>query len=284
MAIKFGPSGNSDAFYEAGYKHSYEAMAWVAGLGLNAYEYSFGRGVRLGEATAKKIAEEAEKHGVTLSVHAPYFINLASDDEEKFAKNAQYFRESAAAAKHLGATRVVFHPGACAKLDRALAFSWTKDSLARIMQVMDDEGFGDITFCPETMGKINQIADLPEVIELCNIDERILPTIDFGHLHTRGIGALNTTEDFRAVLTALIDGIGHERTAKMHVHFSKIEYTGAGEKAHRTFADEGYGPDFALLAPLLHEYKLEPTIICESKGTMAMDAVAMMNMYKEAAL
>ena len=161
MAIKFGPSGNSDAFYEAGYKHSYEAMAWVAGLGLNAYEYSFGRGVRLGEATAKKIAEEAQKHGIALSVHAPYFINLASDDEEKFHKNAQYFRESALAAKMLGATRVVFHPGACAKLDRALAFSWTKEGLARIMQVMDDEGFGDITFCPETMGKIKATPIIP---------------------------------------------------------------------------------------------------------------------------
>ena len=80
--IKFGPSGNSEAFYEAGYKHTYQAMAWLSDMGLNAYEYSCGRGVRIKEETAVQIRAEAERCGITLSLHAPYFINLANEAEE----------------------------------------------------------------------------------------------------------------------------------------------------------------------------------------------------------
>ena len=92
--IKFGPAGNSEAFYEAGYKHTYQAMAWLQEMGLNAYEYSCGRGVRLKEKIAEKIRQEAERCGITLSLHAPYFINLANADTEKFDKNVEYFAES----------------------------------------------------------------------------------------------------------------------------------------------------------------------------------------------
>lgn len=280
--ILFGPSGNSDQFYEAGYKHTYEAMAWIRGMGLGAYEYSFGRGVRIGEQTAGIVREKAQENEIAMSVHAPYFINLATDDPEKREKNLQYFLESAKAAKWLGADRVIFHPGSCAKLDRTLAFDMTKRNFAWILQQLDEAGQGDLTYCPETMGKINQLGDLQEIIELVNLDERVLPTIDFGHLHTRGRGAINSPEDFEAILKALIDGIGWERTSRMHVHFSKIEFTAMGEKQHRTFAEEGYGPDFAHLAPMLRKYDLQPRIICESKGTMAMDALAMKQMYEKA--
>ena len=280
--IRFGPSGNSAEFYEAGYKHTYEAMKWIAEKGLTAYEYSFGRGVRIGEATAEKIRGEAQKYGIAMSVHAPFFINLATDDDEKIAKNEVYFLESAKAAKLLGADRVVFHPGACAKMERATAVELTKKNFAHMLDVLDEAGFGDITYCPETMGKINQVGDLDEVIELCRLDERVLPTIDFGHLHTRGLGAINSEADFEAILLRLIDGIGFERTRDMQVHFSKIAYTKMGEKAHVTFADEGFGPDFSQLAPMLVKHSLEPRILCESKDTMAMDAQAMLEMYNNA--
>ena len=280
--IRFGPSGNSIAFYDEGYKHTYEAMKWVADMGLNAYEYSFGRGVRIKEESANKIADEAEKYGIALSVHAPYFINLASDDEEKFEKNVNYFADASKAATWMRAKRVIFHPGSCAKIDRTQAFEWTKANLKRMLCRMDELGYTDLHYCPETMGKINQVGDLNEVIELCKVDERLIPTIDFGHLHTRGIGAINTADDFEKILVSLIDGLGKERVKHFHVHFSKIAYTGMGEKMHVTFDDEGYGPDFSLLAPLLKKYGLEPNIVCESNGTMAKDAKTMKEMYEKA--
>jgi len=257
-------------------------MAWLHEMGLDAYEYSCGRGVRLKEDTAAKIREEAQKYGITVSLHAPYFINLANEDPEKFDKNIEYFAESSAAAKLLGAQRIIFHPGSPSKQERSVAFARCKENFGRMLSIMDEMGNQDMTYCPETMGKVNQLGDLEEIITLVNLDERVLPTIDFGHLHTRGIGAINTPEDFDAIVQRLKDGIGVERTRKMHVHFSKIEYTAMGEKRHRTFDEEGFGPDFAMLAPILVREKMEPTIICESKGTMAKDALAMKQMYQAA--
>ncbi len=280
--IMFGPSGNSEQFYEEGHKHTYEAMAWIKGMGLNAYEYSFGRGVRIGEQTANIVRQEAGKNAIAMSVHAPYFINLATEDEQKRQKNLQYFLDSARAAKWLGADRVIFHPGSCAKLERSAAFHMAKNTFSWILKQLDEAGHGDLTYCPETMGKINQLGDLQEIIQLVRLDDRVIPTIDFGHLHARGRGAINSPEDFEAILKALIDGIGYERTKNMHVHFSTIEYTAMGERQHRTFADEGFGPYFEQLAPMLLKYELEPRIICETKGTMAKDALAMKQMYEKA--
>jgi deoxyribonuclease-4 len=251
-------------------------------MGLNAFEYSFGRGVRIGQAAAEKIAEKAALYGVVLSVHAPYYINLATDEPQKQEGNARYFLQSVTAARWMGARRVVFHTGSLGKLTREEAFVRAKNALEEILEGLESAGLFDIQVCPETMGRIKQIGDIDEVIELCRLDERLVPAIDFGHLHARGLGALKTEGDFSAILDKLESGLGGDRAKRFHVHFSRIEYTAAGEKMHRTFADTKYGPDFAPFAAQIVKRGLEPTLICESRGTMAEDAVEMKRLYMEA--
>ena len=280
--IKFGPAGNSEAFYEQGYKSTWQAPKWLHDLGLNAFEYSFGRGVRLTQATAEKIGAEAQKNQVYLSVHAPYFINLAGEGEEKFEKNLMYLEQSAQAARNLGATRVVFHPGACAKMDRQVAFENTMESFKKILTMLEEKGYGNLIFCPETMGKINQIADLEEVAQLTNLAENVIPTIDFAHLHARTIGGIRTKQDYIEILDFLENTIGTEKTKKIHVHFSHIEYTKAGEKMHRRFEETDFGPDYVPLCELFYERKMCPTVICESNGTQALDAKQMLEAYLHA--
>lgn len=281
--IRFGPAGNSQAFYDEGYKHTYEEPAWLSKQGLNAFEYSFGRGVKLKEETAAKIREQAEKYDVAMSVHAPYYINLANSDPEKFEKNLAYFRESTVAAGYLGAKRIVFHPGSCAKIDRGVAFQTVCDNLKNILAELRREGHEDFIYCAETMGKLNQIADLDEVGVLAQLDDRIYPAIDFGHLNARTLGGLRSKDDYEAVLRSLKNSAGEEKTHHMHVHFSHIQYTDKGEKLHLTFADEQWGPFFEPLAELLKaDTAMTPVIICESSGTQAMDAVEMKRMYEEA--
>ena len=146
---------------------------------------------------------------------------------------------------------------------------------------MDELGYENMTYCPETMGKLNQISDLSETAELCLIDERVYPTIDFGHLHARGIGSINTKEDFESIIDYLKNSIGEERTNNMHVHFSKIEFKAKGDKTHRPFADEGFGPNPDFLCEIFARRKMTPTVICESKGTQAIDARYMSIKYKE---
>ena len=280
--IKFGPAGNSEAFYEQGYKSTWQAPKWLHDLGLNAFEYSFGRGVRLTQATAEKIGAEAQANQVHLSVHAPYFINLAGEGEEKFEKNLMYLEQSAQAAQNLGATRVVFHPGACAKMDRRVAFENTMESFKKILTMLEEKGYGNLIFCPETMGKINQIADLEEVAQLTNLAENVIPTIDFAHLHARTIGGIRTKQDYIEILDFLENTIGTEKTKKIHVHFSHIEYTKAGEKMHRRFEETDFGPDYVPLCELFYERKMCPTVICESNGTQALDAKQMLEAYLHA--
>ena len=277
--IRFGPAGNSDEFYAQGFKSTWQAPKWLAEMGLNAFEYSFGRGVRLTEKTGRQIASEAEKHDVAISMHAPYYINLAGEGEEKYQKNLKYFLDCAKAGEYLGAKRIIFHPGACANKDRNEAFSVVKTSLQRIVKDLDDAGYNDVILCPETMGKINQIADLKEVSVLANIHERIYPTIDFAHLHARDIGGINSYDDFKNIIDFLFDSIGEEKTKNMHVHFSHIEYTKAGEKMHRTFAETDFGPDHVPLCRLFYERDMSPVVICESKGTQAIDAKMMLDSY-----
>lgn len=276
---KFGPAGNSDSFYQEGFSASVDMPKWLAARDLDAFEYSFGRGIRLGTEGAKAIRAEAEKYGIQLSVHMPYFINLATEEDEKKVKNIGYFVDSLKVAEALGAKRAVFHPGSASGGDRGAILQRAKVFFKEIIATLDDMNLMNVTLCAETMGKINQLGSLEEVIELCNVDERIWPTIDFGHLHCRGLGAINSKEDYAAILDRLEKGIGTERAKTMHVHFSRIEYTKGGEKMHHTFADVQYGPEFMPLAELIAERGYEPVFICESKGTMAEDAKSMKDMY-----
>lgn len=284
MAIRFGPAGNSDSFAAAGLKASWQAPAWLREQGLSAYEYQCGRGVHVGEETARKIGVEGERNDVALSVHAPYFINLSSKEEERREKNIGYVRQSCILAGWMGAGRVVIHCGGLGKLTRAQALEHTRSGLREILDTMEKEGHGAVRLCLETMGKQNVLGDLDEVLRLVGEEERLLPCIDFGHLHARTQGALREQEDFARLLDQMEQRIGRERAAVFHSHFSHVEYGPKGEVRHLTFADQTYGPFFEPLARELIRRKYEPVIICESAGTQAEDARKMKEIYEKKGL
>ena len=280
MKALFGPAGNSDSFYAAGCKSTVEAPAWLHSLGLTAYEYQCGRGVRVSQDTAREMGRLATEYGIQLSLHAPYFISLASAEPEKRDNSIRYILESARAVAAMGGERIVVHPGGLGGLTREGATELAAVTLRRAQEALDSEGLSQVRICPETMGKINQLGDLEEVLFFCGIDERFLPCVDFGHLNSRTLGGINSYEAFATVLDRLNDALGAERAAKFHSHFSKIEYTGGGEKKHLTFADEFYGPEPAPLMQLVRERGLTPTFICESDGTQAEDAATLKSLYE----
>ncbi len=280
MIARFGPAGNSESFYAAGHKATVEAPAWLHTLGLTAYEYQCGRGVRVSADTAETMGALAARYGVQMSLHAPYFISLASAETEKRDNSIRYILESARAVAAMGGERIVVHPGGLGGLSRADATALASQTLCRAQQALDEEGLSGVRICPETMGKINQLGDLDEVLEFCKVDERFLPCVDFGHLNSRTLGGLNSREAFEAVLDRLENALGAERAAQFHAHFSKIEYTKGGEKRHLTFEDAVYGPEPAPLMQLIRERGLTPTFICESDGTQAEDARTLLRLYE----
>ena len=255
MSAIFGPAGNADSFP---YKSSADAPRWLAGLGLDAYEYQCGKGVNVKEDTARRIGAAAQAAGIRLSLHAPYFINLANPDPDSLQKTIGYITAACEAADWMGAARVIIHSGALMKRTRREALDIAIPSLKAVLAACDEAGYGHIALCPETMGKINQLGDLDEVLELCTLDERLVPCVDFV--------------------------LGEERARTFHSHFSKIQFTpNGGEKMHLTFAQDDFGPDPAPLMAEVARRGWSPTFICESAGTQAEDALTMKKLYQAAA-
>ena len=150
---RFGPAGNSESFAAAGFKKSEDAPAWLAQMGLTAFEYQCGRGVRCGEETALKIGAAAKQHGIRMSIHAPYFINLSSEESERMEKNVGYVLETARLAVPLGATRMVVHCGGQGKLTRDRAMRNSHANVKNILRALDEAHLTGCTVCLETMGK-----------------------------------------------------------------------------------------------------------------------------------
>lgn len=277
---RFGPAGNPPSFYQDGRKSSTQVPGWLQGLGLSAYEYQCSRGVRITEAQARALGVEARKNDIALSIHAPFYINLASSDPQIFANTQKHLLKSLQAAAWMGAGTVVFHPGSAAG-NRREAMTRALEALDEVLRLSADMGLEAVQLAPETMGKRNQLGSLEEVLELCALSSRVVPCIDFAHLHAVSGGGLNHPADFRRILEAVADRLGERVLHSLHVHFSPIEYTAGGEKRHRTLKDDGYGPDFRQLAVVMADLGMEPTIICESFDRQAEDAIVYQDWWRE---
>lgn len=278
--IKFGPSGNSLAFSTAGKSKSEDSAVWVKEMGLNCFEYSFGRGVSLSDERALSIGNAFKAQDVEISVHAPYYINFANPDDEMAEKSYSYVIQSAKKVKLMQGQRVVFHPASQGKMKREQAVELTEQRLKILRDKIYAEGLDDLIFCPETMGKIGQIGTIEEITRFCKIDKIFVPAVDFGHINARECGSLKTENDYLERLQYMISELGYEKMKRFHVHFSKIEYSAKGEVRHLTFEDQRYGPNFEPLAVALKKLNLEPYIICESAGTQDIDALNMQKIYR----
>ena len=277
--IKFGPSGNCESFYAEGYSHTEQSAKFVKDRGLDCFEYSFGRGVRMTEEKARSIGEAFAKEGVEISAHAPYFINFANPDDEMAEKSYGYVLDTAKVLKQMGGKRVVFHPAAQGKMTREDAVALTEARLKVLRDLIYEAGLQDLIFSPETMGKLAQIGTVEEIVRFCKIDPIYVPCVDFGHVNAREQGSLKTVEDYQSRLQYMIDELGYDRMKHFHVHFSKIMYSAKGEIKHLTFEDDVYGPEFEPLAVALKNLGLEPYIVSESSGTQSEDAKYMKNAY-----
>ena len=277
MSALFGPGGNSLSFYASGKKSTVEAPLWVKNFGLDCYEYQAGKGLFGSDETFKKIGEEAKKNNIRMSLHAPYYISLSGIEAEKRLKSVDYITKSVKAAELMNAELIVIHTGSASKISREEAVELAKDTMAKALEAV---GNTEVTLALETMGKINQLGTLEEVLEICSIDKKLCPVVDFGHLNARNIGnCFVTVDDYRKVFNTIAEKLGDKYADTLHCHFSKIEFTNSGEKKHLTFEDSVFGPPFEPLMEAIAKERVSPRIICESDGTMAEDALTMKKYY-----
>lgn len=278
--IRFGPSGNSEKFYEDGKKTSLEAPLWLNEMGLDAYEYSFSLGQFLSDEKCVLMKAEAEKYNIKISAHAPYYINFCNVTEQSKFNNRKFLFNSAHCVKLLGGNHVVFHTGAQMKMTREEALNNVEVNLKSFLEEFENNHeFDGVFLCPETMGKFSQVGNPAEVYKICTYSKRLIPTLDFGHINCIMQGGLKTKQDYKDILQQGIDTLGLEKMKNFHIHFSKIKFNEKGEIAHQTLDDVEFGPEFEPMIDALLELNLEPDIISESKGTQAIDAKKMQNYY-----
>ncbi len=277
--IKFGTSGVSDSMKEDNLNYNQVAKR-LKELGLDCFEYPFTYGTNISDEKCKEIGDAFLNEGVSLSVHAPYYINLASGDEESVLKSFGHIYNSMKKAKVMGADRVIFHPGSLTKQTREVAFNNVLSNLKRFVEsITGDELVEGVLLCPETMGKHGQIGTPDEVVEMCKLSSILIPTIDFGHINAFSGGGLISKESFASIIEKFVLGLGKK---EMHIHFSKIEYGGKGEIKHLTFeTDPGFGPDEKLMIQALVDYDANFRIISESAGTQDKDSKIMLDYYKK---
>ncbi len=278
--IKFGPSGFCDKFLE-NHSHSEEIPDWLTENKLNAFEYPFNNGIRLGDEKARKLKTLFDNANIEVSVHGPYYINLANESDEMGDKSLQYIIDSLKKMQLLGAKKLVIHAGSLMKNSREKAMELIMKRLEKLKKLLDENNIHDMFVCPETMGKHGQVGTVEEVAKMCALDERFIPTLDFGHINAYNGGSLKTEDDFKNVFLTLKKYMG-ERFRNVHIHFSKIMYGEKGEIKHLDFENdtEHYGPDFEPLAKVLKELDINASIICESRGCQTKDAIAMKKIFE----
>lgn len=279
--IKFGVAGNSDSFYEEGKKHTYQAADWCRKRNLDLFEYSFGHGVNMTFDTASLIRKSFEASNISLSSHAPYYINMANEDKSMIDKSINLILSTMEKSLQMGSKRVVVHPASQGKMTRNKARILMLDNIRYLSDKLLEFPFSNgLILCWETMGKVGQMGTVDEIIEICEIRDNFYPCIDFGHINAREQGILNKPNMYNTIIEKLHENIDNIKFLNMHIHFSKIQFSSKGEVKHLTFKDDIYGPNFEPLADLIVKYNLQPWIVCESDGTQAEDAIIMKNIYE----
>jgi deoxyribonuclease IV len=256
--------------------NSAAGIARVRELGLDCMELEFVQGVRMSEKGAGNVLETARKENIALSVHAPYYINLNSPEEEKLKASMERIYQAARIGSLCGAESIVLHAAFYQKSSKQTAYGNVSKALRELTGQLRDEGIPAV-LRPETMGKCTQFGTLEEVLALSEEIEGVMPCLDFSHMHARE-GKENSYPEFRAILSKVEDTLGKEGLAHMHMHISGIEYDRNGEKRHLTLKESDF--NYPELLKALKEFEVRGRVICESP-ILEEDALLLRKTYME---
>ncbi len=256
--LLFGTAGTPKSSTK---RSSLAGIERVKELGLDCMELEFVRGVKMGEATARDVLTKSNAENISLSVHAPYYINLNSQESEKVDASLERIYRAAKIGGFCGARNIVFHPAYYHSNSSDTVFEKVSMLLKQLSERLEDEGV-NVILRPETTGKASQFGSLEETIKLASEIENLLPCIDFSHLYARSCGEHNCYDDFSAVLGKIEEELGKTALNDMHMHISGIEYGPKGEKNHLNL--EISDMDYKSILQALKDYKVKGTAICES--------------------
>jgi deoxyribonuclease-4 len=246
----------------------------IRALGLDCQEIEFVQGVKMGLDTAHKVREKAAALGVRLSVHAPYHINLNSEDPGKRLASQERLLKTARIGDACGATSAVFHAAFYGKDTAERTYEAVRSELKNVMSILRGERRA-IAMRVETMGKRAQFGSLDEVLSLCRDVDGLQPCLDFSHLYARE-GKINSYVEFERVLAKVARKLGPRALKNVHIHIAGIHYGDKGEIKHLNLEETDFRYDEWLQA--LRDLGVEGLVICESPNLEA-DAVMLKRLY-----
>jgi len=260
--VRFGPAG-----YPAAAKGNLERVfQMLVDAGMNALEYAAVHGLRTGEEKARQIGKLAKQYEISMSLHAAYYINLASKDTQIRERSRQRLIKGLRFAPWMAVKRIVFHPGTHGGLSKEQAYTVIRDSLQTVWEEAGHQG-GGAFLAPEIAGKLSMFGSIEQIIKLCQDVEGCIPTIDWAHVHARRQGDLETRNDYMKIIEQFERELGDLFLDNMHFHISAITFTEKGEASHQSFGGE-WGPDLYPLMELVNEVGYKPTFICESPNPL----------------
>lgn len=242
-------------------RNTIEGIRRVKQLGLGAMELEFVRSVNIKAEKAPAIRKVAEKADVVLTCHAPYFINLNSQDPAKLKASIERILNSARILNLCGGWSVCFHAGFYMKMPSKQVFSNVRDSIEVIVDKLKEED-NKIWIRPEIGGKTTSWGSLEEIIKVSQELDQVLPCIDWAHMHARSLGKNNSLGEFRKILEALEKGLGKDALKRMHCHVEGVEIGKTGERFHKNLGETDY--QYKDLMKVFHEFQLKGVIISES--------------------
>jgi deoxyribonuclease-4 len=237
------------------------AIEFSKSIGLNTLELGWVQSVRVTEVTCAAIKAQAKDQKVSLSVHAPYFINLNALDDE-WPRSRKRLMDAAICGNLAGATDIIFHPGSYFGNDPTEVL---KLAIPRLQGCVDElrKAGNPVTLRPETMGKSAMLGSFEDTLAMSTAIDGVQPCIDFAHLHARpGDGTMNTYEEWAALLKIYQKALGKKALKRLHIHLSGIEYGPKGEKNHLPVAESDL--KLNLLFKALKDFNCAGRILCES--------------------
>lgn len=237
-----------------------EGLHHAHSLGITAMELEWVQRVPKNPERIEEIRVTAEELQMYLTIHAPYFVNLNAQEDEKLEASKVRVLDAMEMGQLAGAHSVCVHPAFYLKMDEQEVYDNVYRATEDIMKRANKMGLS-INLAFETMGKPTQFGTLEEVLRLSK-EFGIYPTVDSAHMHARSNGEWNTTDEWNAMLDMYEEYLGKESLQTMHMHYSGIEYTEKGERKHLPLKDsDARWKDFMAV---LKERGIGGSLVCES--------------------
>ena len=261
MPLKTGKGGYAEAFNI------------IRDMDLDGMELEFVHGVRMSPESREKVKTLVKERNLIISAHAPFYINLNSQEEEKVAASVQRIIETALTAYEVGGYSITFHAAFYMGKEKEAVYNQVKSQIEKINSVLQKENI-DIWIRPETTGKATQWGDIDEIVRLSKEFENVLPCIDFSHIHARTAGEYNTYEEFCEILEKL-GSIGNYAIENFHGHLAGIDYSAKGEKKHLNLEESDM--NYKDLIKAMKSFGIKGSLVCESPNIE--DDAALMKQY-----